>query len=366
MKRFEAFNKIKTNEDLERFFNLEEGEVESLLRQLRKNKAYQLFFVPKKNGGMRVIKAPNSALKSFQRQVNEWLMSAYQVYVPHCAQGFIPKKSIVTNAAQHTKKKWVLNFDLADFYGSISREQVCRLLQRKPFCCSPRIASILTVLCTTRTGLPQGAPTSPTLSNILAYGLDQKFMKLAKIRYLTYTRYADDITFSANYPFGTDLVLPSMERDNAMSVGQTITKIVEDCGFKINPDKTRLQSHNQAQIVTGLKVNTRVNVNRKRIREVRAMIHAYNTYGSKAIERFYDKYHKYRHWPDRQEDCVLTDKNFSDVIAGKLSFIKMVKGKQDPVYQKLNSAFNAMLKRMRENGDTVGSWSLSQGYGNAS
>jgi retron-type reverse transcriptase len=199
--------------------------------------------------------------------------------MPNCVHGFVPNRNIVTNARKHTEKNWVLNFDLAHFFDSITYSDISNLFLNPPFRCGEKVAKILSLLTVTRIGLPQGAPTSPVLSNLIAMELDRKLMALTKSRGITYTRYADDITFSSDSVFDDDLVEHEKDNPKTHKIGPLLEEIIHQCGFKIHPEKTRLQSKNQAQTVTGLRVNEKVNVNRKFIREVRAMIYKLGKHG---------------------------------------------------------------------------------------
>lgn len=314
------------------------------------SKNYRLFFLPKKNGDLRVIQAPKGKLRKIQGKLGDYLTKIYAIYAPEHAHGFVLKKSIVTNAETHIQQNWVMNCDLSDFYGSIHYYRVKRLFESSPFHFNSEVSNLLAKLCTTRTGLPQGAPTSSTISNMIAFELDHRLTNLAEKRGYRYSRYADDITFSSNRSFATDMVelerVPHKEYNDELVttgkyiVGEMLENIIKACGFQINPNKTRLQSRYERQVVTGLCVNEKVNVDRKFIRDVRGMIHAYKTYGIDATEHVFCQKYSKRHFQYRiekngQEVLISRKTSFLDVLLGKLSFIKMVKGEDNPIYLKL-------------------------------
>ena len=305
---------------------------------------YRMFFMRKKNGGMRVIEAPKGHLRTIQQRLNTVLNEFYSSYAPEPAHGFVIGKSIATNAALHVNKQWVMNCDLENFYGSISKQRVSGLFSHAPFYLGHQVADLLATLFTTRTGLPQGAPTSSTLSNMIAYSLDHQLSHFAAKRGYQYSRYADDITFSSNRRFSADVVVKELVFDFQLDtyletknyvVGDKLNDIIEACNFRVNPSKTRLQSRYERQVVTGLRVNEKVNVDRKYIRNLRAMIHAAKTYGVEAEKLFREKYAKKRYETDPHGALRLNKTNFMNTLIGKLAFVKMVKGENDPVYLKL-------------------------------
>jgi RNA-directed DNA polymerase len=247
--------------------------------------------------------------------------------------GFVADRSIVSNAFAHTRKRHVLNVDLEDFFPSINFGRVRGLF--KKIGVPITAATILAQICCHEGGLPQGAPTSPILSNMVCARLDSKLMQLARTFHCTYTRYVDDITFSRQNGAFPPEIGRTDESGNAI-VGAELRAIIESNGFRINSDKVWLFKNKHRQTVTGLTVNAKVNVPHRFVRQVRAMIHAWAKYGLEAagIEhatRFYRRKGKKGEIPPF--DCI---------IRGKLEFIKMVKGIRDPVYRKLQTQFVAV------------------------
>lgn len=286
-----------------------------------KKERYNRILIPKKNGTDRVLNAPVPFLKMLQRCLNTALNI---VFTPHyAAYGFVPNKSIAQNAQQHINRNFVFNVDLLDFFGNIQFKRVKTVLELSPFNLNDELAFLIANLCCYDNTLPQGAPTSPTLSNVVCQKLDRRLTKLSKKYYARYTRYADDITFSSR----KDVFDEKFVND--------LCEIIEDENFKINPAKTRLQDYTERQVVTGLTVNEKVNVSQNYVREVRAMLHNWSKYGYKEANRRY------------KTSCIekgnLSNTDFIKYIVGKLNFLKQVKGKEDKVYQKYKNEFDKLL-----------------------
>ena len=157
---------------------------------------YTEFELPKRSGGIRAIRAPVSALKSIQRKLLALLETLYSPRV--CVHGFVKKQSIRSNAAAHSNKTYVLNVDIEEFFPSINFGRVRGALIARPFSLSPDVATVIARLCCVNNCLPQGAPTSPIIANIVCMRLDGELSRLARANGCKYTRYADDLTFSTH------------------------------------------------------------------------------------------------------------------------------------------------------------------------
>ncbi len=259
---------------------------------------YVQFTVPKRSGGTRTLSAPHRKLAAAQF----WILNQILAKLPseEPAHGFLPGRSILTNARPHAGKAIVLNMDLEGFFPSITFPRVRSVFHRLGY--SPAVATILALLCTEcprkvveyegRTyhvatgprGLPQGACTSPALSNQVARRLDKRLAGLARKLNVTYTRYADDLTFSG---------------DTAMNerVGYVMARVrhlAKEEGFAVNEKKSRILRRNSAQAVTGLVVNDRPGVPRDEVRRIRAILHRARTEGLEAQNR--DKRPHFRAW----------------------------------------------------------------------
>lgn len=309
------------------------------------NGRYKTFEIPKKSGGTRQICAPCGNLKWFQLCVNELLKSLYTPS-PY-ATGFVNGKSIVDNARIHTNQNYVFNIDLKDFFPSIDQARVWKRLQLAPFNFNPTIASIIAGLCTMMSIryteeevfskcyiLPQGAPTSPLLTNAICDTLDRRLHGLAKRFGLHYSRYADDITFSSMH---------NVYQTNS-DFCKELERIITEQNFTINTAKTRLSHCSKRQEVTGLTVGSKINVSRKYVKDLRAILHIWEKYGyDAAYATFYPRY--------KSEKCQLHrgEPNLINIISGKLCYLKMVKGETDPVYMKLNTQFISLNTSLGKN-----------------
>ncbi len=233
--------------------------------------------MPKKSGGLRELAAPHQDLARCQ----EWILLHILEKIPihPAAHGFVPGRSTMSNAVPHVGRSIVVNADLKDFFPSITFPRIKGIFQALGY--SPAVATILALLCTecprrkvkyegrefnVATGpraLPQGACTSPALSNLVARKMDARLSGLAAKLGWTYSRYADDLTFSAS-------------GEPAKLSGYLLARlrhIAEDEHFVVNEKKTRLQRPNTAQTVTGIVVNQRPNVPRRTLRRLRAILH---------------------------------------------------------------------------------------------
>lgn len=301
------------------------------------NKSYRTFSIPKKNGEERIINAPKVKLLRIQQAFAKELST---IYTPRKGtHGFIKHRSIVTNAEKHVNKKYVFNIDLKDFFGSIHFGRVRNLLRSDPFNYSYEGATILAQICCHNGALPQGAPTSPVISNMICWKLDAQLQQLAHENRCTYSRYADDITFSFNVQKGKlpSQILKINSKSEEVLVGNGLAKIIEEHGFQINEQKVRLQGRTQRQEVTGITVNRGLNLKRSFVRQTASMLHAWKKYGVVAAEKEYiDKYRTKTIQSWQEEDLEQEDGEFFiKVVKGRINFIQMVKGRSDQVYRKL-------------------------------
>jgi len=307
---------------------------------------YRIFFIPKKSGGMRTITAPISSLRIIQSKLNQVLQLVYSPKLS--THGFVLNKSIISNALVHSGdiNKCVLNLDLKDFFPSIHFDRVIQMFMGTPYNFNHSVAGTLAQICCFNDSLPQGAPTSPIVSNMICIKMDEQLENLAKKCNCNYTRYAaDDITFSVNSSsienIPNELILSAR---NKIELGSTITNIILENGFGINFKKVRLQTKSQRQEVTGLVVNgSRPNVKRNYVRQIRAMLYAWKKFGLDAAEQeYWAKYRTKRQNPWRQPPP------FRHVIRGKIEFLGMVRGKNDPLYLRLLGE----LKGLQESSET--------------
>ena len=301
-------------------------------------KRYSSFSIKKKSGGERNIHAPVNGLKHILRPLNIILNCVSE---PHFkATGFVPGKSIVDNAKQHVGKNYVYNIDLKDFFHSFDRSWVKYGFMIKPFNLGKEkeeLAFLLASICThpfeideeIKTVLPQGAPTSPTITNILCVKLDKRLNGLAKRFGITYSRYADDISFSSQ----TNVF-------NKEDFLEELHRIIKDQKLEINPSKTRLQQKGYRQEVTGLIVNNKVNVNSRYIKQLRNWLYLWKKYGYVKAEQKFNQDYNFDKGHTKNGIPV-----FENVLVGKLQYLKMVKGKNDSTYVKLKVRYDRLSNK---------------------
>lgn len=223
---------------------------------------YRTFEIKKKSGGMRDIRAPYPSLKTIQQWIYEYVLK--KQYVHGCAHGFRPRKSIVTNAKSHVENKCLLKLDLKDFFPSIKINKVVQVFKEIGY--TKTVSWLLATICCLDDELPQGAPTSPALSNIVARHMDKRLYRLAKNFGYRYSRYADDISFS-----GEDIPTAFIKY---------ATDIIEDCGFTVNPKKVRLYKEKDNKILTGVALkNGVIKLPREKRREYEQEIYYTLKYG---------------------------------------------------------------------------------------
>lgn len=300
---------------------------------------YREFTIKKKNGNDRLIAQPSPLLIDAQRELASILNLVVQARPS--AHGFVQGKSIVTNARSHVgpRKSFIFNIDLKDFFPSITFKRVRGLFMAQPFSFPFSVATTLAQICCWKGVLPQGAPTSPVISNLICRGLDGDLQKLAEECRSTYTRYADDITFSFTTKTSADLPERIVRlAGGAYSVGESLREAIEKHSFKINLDKVRLHSKHGRLEVTGLSVNKFPNVRREFVHQIRGMLNAWEKYGlAKATAVFGTKA---THWGRQYRTGNLP--RFERVLWGKLLFLKMVKTENDPVYLRLARRYNSL------------------------
>ena len=266
--------------------------------------SYHSFHIPKRGGGSRTIMAPNPILKEIQRFILKFILSPakrirrggyhrevgwslYDFPVSKYAKAYLQGKSLKDAARFHVGKKIVLCMDIVDFFGSISYGRVYNMF--RGFGYNKGVSTLLANLCTVNGYLPQGAPTSPAISNIVCKKMDEQIAKWAKSKRINYTRYADDLTFSGDFEVG--------------AVVSHIAKILAAYGFRVNAKKTRAMRRSQRQEVVGVVVNEKMQISRKTRRDLRQEAYYIQKYGI----------YRYRR-PGRPD---LSAEEYLDVLIGK-------------------------------------------------
>ncbi|MBL0330059.1 MAG: RNA-directed DNA polymerase [Bacteroidetes bacterium] len=216
-------------------------------KRVVENASYTEFSIPKKKGGKRVIESPNEYLSLIQKRLNDYLQAVYYKIKPTHVYGFIQSVkgeqstcTIFSNAQNHVGKDYVLNIDLKDYFHSVTSTQVRDFFQSGRFNFSEDLATCIALICCWKGRLPMGASTSPVVANLLSLKLDEQLIALASFYNLTYTRYADDLTFSSNEKISDEMILK-------------IKALIVGCEFEVNNKKVRLQSKYSQQTVTELR-----------------------------------------------------------------------------------------------------------------
>lgn len=290
----------------------EAGDIRRMAEARFRRLMYKEFEIPKRSGGTRKITAPTGKLKDIQKCISAILAPYYQM--PDCVHGFAEGRSVATNARNHTGKNYVLNLDLEDFFPSITYTRVVKSLHELGF--NEEVSDIIARICTVpmwdelkqmwRNALPQGSPASPLLSNIVCSSLDHRLSALAQRYGVTYSRYADDMTFSSNHSV--------YAQDGAFF--KELEDIIKSSGFKINQKKTRLQKKGSRQEVTGLIVGEKINTYRQFTKNLRAAVFHAEIYG-----------------------C--THGEFNNIM-GRISYLAMVKGPDAPIVKR----FKAIMSKV--------------------
>ncbi len=316
-------------------------------------KRYKTFSIKKKSGELRTINAPCSGLKVFQTCLNYILQTFYQPNANAC--GFVPGRSIADGAKKHICKNYVFNIDLKDFFDTIEHHRVKAIFSLPPFnlkddkenpnslpyilanlCCHPKEVTRFDkdgnpYQCV-RNVTPQGAPTSPIITNLICRQMDHRLLGLAKRFKVSYSRYADDITFSSNNK--------TVFEEGSVFRVELKRIIEEDQKFRINEKKTRVQSRAYRQEVTGLVVNSKVNVTKRYVKQIRMWLYLWDHYGyEKATSCFQRDY-------SISKGYAKHGTNLENVLKGKLNYMKMIGGSNNSSYIKLAEHFMKLHKEL--------------------
>ncbi|RCJ23486.1 RNA-directed DNA polymerase [Nostoc sp. ATCC 43529] len=237
-------------------------------------KHYVHFQISKKTGGERLISAPKPNLKAAQKWILQNILEKLEVH--NSAHGFCKNRSIVTNAQPHVGNDVIVNIDLQNFFEAITYKRVKELFSG--FGYSETAAKIFAVICTTseieihgqanditsgNRHLPQGSPASPAISNLICYHLDSRIAAMAENLGFCYTRYADDLTFSAS----------GQASHKIYNLIKNVKLIINSEGFTVNFHKTNILSKSVQQEVTGVVVNTKLNISKKTLKAFRATLY---------------------------------------------------------------------------------------------
>lgn len=289
-----------------------------------RGRMYSHFDISKRSGKQRMISAPDARLKMLQRKIATLLDRLYRPRNP--VHGFCEGRSVKTNAEAHRRSKYVVNLDIKSFFPTITENRVKGLFESLGI--DPTVARIAARICCNAGALPQGAPSSPVISNMICFSLDKQLLQLARNARCIYTRYADDITFSSFQPPGSlfEGTVPVAGKFDPRLLANDVAATFQRNGFEINGDKCHFADRHSRRTVTGLRINEMINVDRRFVRNIRATLFRVEKLGLAAA----------------QAEFVANYRN-ADLVAhlkGKIAWLGHVKGRTDPVYRGLADRFN--------------------------
>lgn len=326
---FDGFAHVTSKEELCDFLGITTAKLNFLLYKLQPEERYVDRTIKKRNGDDRKLRCPIPALKKVQQVIAAELSKEYRprshVY------GYVKGGSIVKNARRHVGQRWVARVDLKDFFPSVNFGRVRGVFRGHPFNFSEEVATILAQLVTDGKELPQGAPTSPVLSNFVCRGLDNALKKMAKEHRCYYTRYADDLVFSTNQKRLSPQICSPAITDGASvqaNVGDGLRTVIVRQGFTVNDAKTRIFDRSSRQQVTGITVNEKVNVSREYVRGLRMVLHVWRKQKEEAAAAWFFANHYKRNRPEWKRAAP----DFRKVIRGRVEYLRQVKGAADTTY----------------------------------
>lgn len=319
------FCDITTRNELADFLEIPRSKLTHILYVQKPDNYYTSFDIPKKQGGVRQINAPTGDLKEIQRELADALWN-YQKNIwenrgitPCISHAFEKKKSIITNAQIHRNKRIIINMDLENFFDSFHFGRVQGFFEKnREFALPYKVSVVIAQLACYEGRLPQGAPSSPIITNLICKILDNRLLKIAKKYRTDYTRYADDLTFSTNNKAFLEL---------QSEFFSDIIKEIQNAGFNINDKKTRIAFRNSRQEVTGLIVNKKLNVDRRYFKKTKSMAYHLYTEGSFMI--------------DNVEGTIKQ-------LEGRFAFINQLDWYNNKYDKKTNHCFRELNSRERE------------------
>lgn len=283
----------------------------------------------KRDGSYRTLAIPHSTLKQIQAKIAQQLATLYRP--SSRAFAYIQGRDIRGNAATHLRHRLIFTIDLVDFFDQINFGRVRGRLMAKPYNLSDAVATTIARLTVLDDKLPFGAPSSPIISNMICSALDAELASLGRETGSFYTRYADDIVFSTQKGrFAHQIAtLAEMEGIQKVLPGTELEAIIQRHGFQINASKTRLKTRHDSQIICGVQVNEKLNVRRALRREIRALLHAWQKFGTEKVQKF---------WVEKYGNPA--ERDFEASLRGKIEFMRYIRGENDEVIFSTVEQFN--------------------------
>lgn len=280
-----ALRSAKTRYDVATLLGYKPSALSYIIHLIPKEAKYTVFKIKKKGGGERRIDAPIPKLKGLQKRLARVLYECLREIEEsekrknNLSHAFRKGFSIISNAKAHKSRRYVLNLDLQNYFPSLNFGRVRGFfLNNKQFELAEPVATLIAQIACNDGVLPQGSPCSPILSELVTHFLDMRLVRLAAKNKCSYTRYADDITFSTNQKLFPAAL--AVEAGGSWVLGNELRSRIQDAGFSINDAKTRMQMRASRQTVTGLTVNQKVNVPQHYYKLARAMTHAFLSTGT--------------------------------------------------------------------------------------
>lgn len=323
MSTLSSLRKLASLSDLATFLGFKPSALAYIIYKIPDEAKYTCFSVKKASGGEREIYSPDPRLKLLQQKLattlNECLkeIESQNGHSTPLSHGFKKHLSTITNAKKHRKQRYVFNIDIKDFFPSINFGRVRGyFISNHHFELDAKVATVISQIACYKNTLPQGAPTSPVISNLIGHILDVRLLRIAKANNCYYTRYADDITFSTSKKkFPTSIAIS--DESHNWKPSDKISSIISRAGFSINSKKTRMLYCRSQQEVTGLVVNKKVNVPVDYRKSVRAMVRSLIMKGSFHIPvKIYDESIK--------KTIIKNNDGSIDQLHGMLSYIDHV------------------------------------------
>lgn len=298
----------------------------------QREREYSSFRIRKRRGGFREMEEPVVGLKQIQKALSKFLT---ELYKPNrAAYGYVRGRNVKKAVQRHTSSHIFLVVDLEDFFPSITFPRVRGVMERV-YGFTPAIATVIARLaCTRNDTLPQGAPTSPIISNMIASRLDQRILNLAAGKQIKYTRYSDDLVFSSvrdEIPAEFGRRPRATHYTNAV-VGAPLREIIEDENFTINDRKTRIMLRDNHPRFLGVVVNPegKLKVPRSYFRKLRSLIYGTEKYGMKTMADYYRDHHTVQKHRRSGQPA-----DFEHMVGGMLMYLSYIEGQDTPKVQNL-------------------------------
>jgi RNA-directed DNA polymerase len=318
------FLALQRPEDIAALLEVKYSDLVYWIYRTPSQRRYTAFQIRKKSGAPREIEAPSMNTRILQQKLNQVLQAVYQP--KRCVHGFVPGRSVKTNALQHIGRRYLLNIDLSDFFPSINFGRVRGMFMAKPYNLPQKVATVLAHLCCFNRRLPQGAPTSPVVSNMICAQMDSQLQRLAATNRCMYTRYTDDMSFST-WQRSFPSALAVVNDLNQVEPGIALREIIRNNGFSIHPQKIWLRRQDRRQEVTGVTVNVRPNLPRRYTNQIRAILHAWEKYGLEAAQADFEAKYDQKH----RSPWTRTPP-FQYVVKGKIEYLGMIKSQESLTY----------------------------------